>query len=81
MVEFGLVWMSLVWYGCNHFGMDEFGLVWMSLSWVRCSLFLFGLEDDQNENAIVKTWIKIIKVTLDNRESSGSAIQFSLQTC
>ena len=27
------------------------------------------------------TKIEIIIVTLDNRESSGSAIQFSLQTC
>ena len=42
---------------------------------------MFGLEDDLNENAIVETWIKILKVTLDNRESSGSTIQFSLRTC
>ena len=42
---------------------------------------LFGLEVDLNENAIVETWIKIIKVKSDNRESSGSAIQFSLRTC
>ena len=33
MVEFGLVWMSLVWCSCVQFGMDEFGLVWMSLVW------------------------------------------------
>ena len=56
--------------------MDEFALVWLSLSFARCGLFLFGLEDDLNENAI-----KIIKVTLDDRKSSGSAIQFSLRTC
>ena len=54
--------------------MGEFGLVWLSLSLVQCGLILFGLGDDLNENAI-------IKVTLDNRESSGSAIQFSLRTC
>ena len=42
---------------------------------------LFGLDVDLNENAIVETWIKILKVTLDNRESSGSTIQFSLRTC
>ena len=56
-------------------------MVWLSLSLVRCGLFLFGLEDDLNENAIVETWIKIIKLTLDYRESSGSAIQFCLRTC
>ena len=44
-------------------------MVWLSLSLVRCGLFLFGLEDDLNENAIVDTWIednpnpKIIKLT------------------
>ena len=81
MDDFDLVWLSLVRYGLVWFGMDEFGVVWLSLSLVRCGLFLFGLEDDLNENAIVETWIKIIKVTLDNRENSGSAIQFSLQTC
>ena len=56
--------------------MVEFGLVWLILCLVRCSL-----EDDLNENAYVETLIKIITVTLDNRESSGSAIQFSLRTC
>ena len=61
--------------------MDEFGLVWLSLSWVQCGLFLFGVEDDLNENAIFETWIKIIKLSLDNRESSGLSIQFSLRTC
>ena len=61
------------------------------------ALFLFCLEDGLNKNAIVDTWmeenpnffalwgkttkIEIIKVTLDKRESSGSAIQFSLRTC
>ena len=35
--------------------MDEFALVWLSLSFARCGLFLFGLEDDLNENAIVDT--------------------------
>ena len=39
--------------------MDDFGLVWLSLFFFRCGLFLFGLEVDLNENAIV-VWIKII---------------------
>ena len=49
MVEFGFVWMSLVWCGLVRFDKDEFGLVELS--------------------------------SLDNRESSGSTIQFSLRTC
>ena len=44
----------------------EFGLVRFPL---------FGLEVDRKY--IFETWIKIIKVTLDNKEISGSAIQFS----
>jgi len=38
--------------------MDEFVLVWLSLSLIQCRLFLFGLQDDLYENAIVETWIK-----------------------
>ena len=69
---------------------DEFN----SLSLVPGGLFLLYLEDDLNKNAIVDTLMeenpsffctlreddqnKIIKVILDNRESSGSAIHFSL---
>ena len=36
----------------------------------RWGLFLFSLEVDLNENAIVETWIKIIIASLDNREIS-----------
>ena len=31
VVEFGLLWMNLVWCGQVQFGMDENGLVWLSL--------------------------------------------------
>ena len=51
------------------------GIVWLGLvlyNLVWCGLFLFGLEVDLNENAIVETWIKIIRASLDNREISLS---------
>ena len=54
MVEFGLVWLSLVWYRGFGFVVVESCLVW-------CSQFLFGLEDDLNKNAIVDAWIEDIK--------------------
>ena len=87
MDEFGLVWMSSVWYGWVWFGVVEFSLVWMSLvwcGWVRFGVvefglvwwgwFLFGLEDELN-------FVWFGRWTLNNSESSGSAIQLSLRTC
>ena len=67
VVEFSLVWMSLVWCGWVRFGVVEFGLVWWG--W-----FLFGLEDELN-------FVWFGRWTLNNSESSGSAIQLSLRTC
>ena len=72
MDEFGLVWLSSVWYGKVKFGVVEFSLLWMSSVWLGWKIirkFLFTLrEDDPDENK---------KSTLNNGESSGSASQLS----
>ena len=53
--------------------MKEFGLEWLNLSLVWCGFFVwFGRQPELKYNT---------KVILDNRESSGSAIQFNLRTC
>ena len=56
MDEFGLMWVSTFWYRLDWFGVVEFEFVVVRFP-------LVGLEVDLNENAIVETWIKIIKVT------------------
>ena len=60
--------------------MDEFGLA--GLSWTVVIVDTWMEENPIFLALLVKTTtIEIIKVKLDNRESSGSAIQFSLRTC
>ena len=59
------------------FGVVEFGLVWMSLVW--CGWFWYGLDEFGLENKLIFVWFG--RWTLNNSESSSSAIQLSLRAC
>ena len=77
VVEFGLVWMSLFWCGWVLFGVVDF--FWFG-RWPELLLLTLGWKTTQN---IFSLWgkMKIITLTLNKRESSGSAIQLSSWTC
>ena len=62
MHEFGLVWLSSVWFGVVEF---EFGLVRF--------IFVF-LEDDLKKNAIVDTFFCTLREDYQDRNNKSNII-------